>query len=68
MSAYLQYDFYAKDLGIVRILAYFSPSLNFHRDQGLQYGISLDNEAPQIISINGEDSLKKIWVMSQFEF
>jgi hypothetical protein len=44
--------------------AYFSPTLNFHNtEEGLQYAISVDDEAPQIVSINKEDknSITGIW-------
>jgi len=55
-SAHLQYDIYTDSRDSVKINAYFSPSLNFHNtDEGLQYAISIDDEAPQIISINKED-------------
>jgi len=40
---------------------YFSPSLNFHNDEGLKYAVSIDNEKPQIISINKEDNNVTIW-------
>ncbi|MDT4870943.1 hypothetical protein FQZ97_1060460 [compost metagenome] len=46
------------------ITAYFSPSLNFHfTGEGLQYAVSVDDEAPQIISLNKEDkdSISGIW-------
>jgi hypothetical protein len=40
----------------LKINAYFSPSLNYYNtDEGLQYAISIDDETPQIISINKED-------------
>jgi hypothetical protein len=36
--------------------------LNFHNEEtGLQYAISVDDEKPQIISINKDDNNKKIW-------
>jgi hypothetical protein len=55
-SAHLQYDIYTDSRDSLKINAYFSPSLNFHNtDEGLQYAISIDDEAPQIISINKED-------------
>lgn len=61
-SPQLQYEIYSYDSGLIKINAYFSPTLNFHNEpQGLQYAISIDNERPQIISINKEDNDKKIW-------
>ena len=56
-SPHVQYEFYTYDSSMeFTIQAYFSPTLNFHNtEQGLQYAISVDNEKPQIISINKED-------------
>jgi hypothetical protein len=40
----------------VKLNAYFSPTLNFYNtEKGLQYAVSIDDEAPQIMSINSED-------------
>lgn len=61
-NPYLQYDMYVYDTGTVKINAYFSPTLNFENDSlGLQYAISIDNEEPQIISINKDDKNERIW-------
>jgi Glycosyl hydrolase family 115/Gylcosyl hydrolase family 115 C-terminal domain len=60
-SPCLQYEIYSYDSGSFQIAAYFSPSLNFLHDEGLQYGISVDNEPPQIISINQDDNDKSVW-------
>jgi hypothetical protein len=60
-SSVLQYEFYSYDSGKLQLDAYFSPSLNFHNDEGLQYGVSIDDEKPQIISINKDDNNRKIW-------
>jgi hypothetical protein len=63
-SPHLQYDFYSYSEGEFEITAYFSPSLNFHfTEDGLQYAISVDDEEPQIISLNKEDkdSISGIW-------
>jgi len=38
--------------GEVTVKAYLSPTLNFHNNQGLRYGISFDNEPPQIINMH----------------
>lgn len=55
-SPYLAYEVYVYDTGKVKLDAYFSPTLNLHNTpEGLQYAISIDNELPQIISINKED-------------
>lgn len=63
-APHLQYDFYTYSEGEFEITAYFSPSLNFHfTADGLQYAISVDDEEPQIISLNKEDkdSISGIW-------
>lgn len=58
----LEYEFYTYDTGDVKLQAYFSPTLNFHNDStGLEYAISIDNEKPQIVSINKEDNNDRIW-------
>ncbi len=58
----LQYDFYTYDSGKFKVDAYFSPTLNFHNlPDGLQFAISIDNETPQIISLNKETNDNKIW-------
>ncbi len=61
LSPCLQYKIYVYDSGSFNINAYFSPTLNFHNDEGLQYGIAVDDEAPQIISIDKEDTNKRVW-------
>ncbi|MGZ3881312.1 MAG: glycosyl hydrolase 115 family protein, partial [Flavisolibacter sp.] len=40
-----------------KLLTYFSPTLNFQNSpNGLQFGVSVDDETPQIISLNKEDN------------
>jgi Glycosyl hydrolase family 115/Gylcosyl hydrolase family 115 C-terminal domain len=63
-TPHLQYEIYTFSKDSVHINTYFSPSLNyFNTTEGLQYAISIDDEAPQIISINKEDknSITGIW-------
>jgi hypothetical protein len=56
ISAHLEYEVYTYSKDSLRINAYFSPTLNYYNtDEGLQYAISIDDEAPQMISINKED-------------
>lgn len=56
ISAHLEYEFYTYSNGEFEINAFFSPTLNFHNaENGLQYAISVDDEKPQVISINSED-------------
>ncbi len=55
-APHIEYEFYTYSKDSLKLLAYFSPTLNFHNtEQGLQYAVSINNEAPQIISINKED-------------
>jgi hypothetical protein len=61
-SSHLEYTIYTYDSGNIKLNAYLSPTLNFHSDSaGLKYGISIDNETPQIISINKDDNNTRIW-------
>ena len=61
-NAYLQFEIYVYDTGTVKLNAYFSPTLNFENDSlGLQYAISIDDEKPQIVSINKDDTNGRIW-------
>ncbi|MGZ3845249.1 MAG: glycosyl hydrolase 115 family protein [Flavisolibacter sp.] len=56
-SPRLEYDFYCTSKDSVKLLTYFSPTLNFQNSpNGLQFGLSIDNETPQIISLNKEDN------------
>jgi len=55
-SAHLEYEIYTDSRDSLKINAYFSPTLNYYNtEDGLQYAISMDDEAPQKISINKED-------------
>lgn len=60
-SPHLEYDIYLMEGDSFRVMAYFSPTLNFHNNEGLQYAVSIDNEAPQIISINKDDNNVRLW-------
>jgi hypothetical protein len=61
-NAYLQFEIYVYDTGTVKLNAYFSPTLNFENDSlGLQYAISINNEKPQIVSINKDDINGRMW-------
>ena len=55
-SPHIEYEFYNLWEREFKLNAYFSPTLNFHNTEtGLQYAISIDDEIPQIVSINSED-------------
>ncbi len=58
-----EYEFYTLSKGSFRVLAYFSPTLNFqHAREGLQFAISIDDEQPQVISLNKNDNDVKVWM------
>ena len=44
-----------------RFLWHFSPTLNFHNNGGLQFAVSIDDEKPQIITLNKADNIVKTW-------
>ncbi len=55
-SPHVEYTIFTSSSDSFQLMAYFSPSLNYHNDpEGLQYAISIDDEKPQIVSINKED-------------
>lgn len=60
-SPHLEYEIYTYDSGSVKLQAYLSPTLNFHNDDGLKYGISIDNEEPKIVTINKDDNNTRTW-------
>jgi hypothetical protein len=56
-SPHLQYEIYTTSKDSLKLLTYFSPTLNFYKQpNGLQFAVSIDNEAPQIVSLNKEDN------------
>jgi hypothetical protein len=64
-SPHLQFEVYSYSKDTAKLRLYFSPSLNFHAsEKGLQFAVSIDNEEPQIISLNKEDntSMWNQWV------
>ncbi len=60
-APHTDYRFFTYDSGKLNVDAYFSPTLNFRHDGGLQYAIAIDDENPEIITINKEDDNKTIW-------
>ncbi len=61
-SPQLQYEFYTYSKGVVKLNLYFSPTLNFHNNpEGLQYAVAIDDEQPQMISINKDVNNQKTW-------
>ncbi|MEO6721519.1 MAG: hypothetical protein ABIN67_14215 [Ferruginibacter sp.] len=61
-SAHLQYEIYVYDSGSLKLQTYLSRTLNFHNTTTrLRYAISIDNDQPQIVSINKEDNNIRTW-------
>jgi len=63
-TAHVEYEIYTYSTGEFKVNAYFSPTLNFYNTaEGLQYAVSVDDESPQVLSINNEDktSSSGIW-------
>jgi len=55
-SPHLEYEFNSTDTGMVNISTYLSPTIDFTNSNGLHYAISIDNEQPQLININADQS------------
>jgi hypothetical protein len=61
-SPHLEYQFYTYSKDSLKLLTYFSPTLNFHNSpNGLQFAVSIDDEQPQTISLNKEDNNVREW-------
>ena len=59
-SPHLEYKVNMIDTGWINVKAYISPTLDFTNSTGLHFAISIDNEKPQIININADES-NKAW-------
>ena len=58
-SPQLEYRLFMFDSGAVAVRAYLSPTLNFTgASTGLRYAVSFDDEAPQVVNIVADTSLK----------
>ncbi|TDP02264.1 glycosyl hydrolase 115 family protein [Flavobacterium sp. 245] len=62
-SPRLEYNVHFFSKGNVKVKAYFSPTINFKTGDGLKYGIAFDDEKPQIINFNSDNS-EKAWAES----
>lgn len=51
-TPYLEYKIFLLDSGVYNLEAWFSPTLNFQKDDGLVYALSIDNEAPQMMNLH----------------
>ncbi len=60
-SPHLAYETFMRDSGAVKVHLYFSPTLNFSgRAAGMRYGVSFDDEPPQIVNI-ATDTTTQAW-------
>lgn len=59
-APYLEYDFTVFEDGDLNVATYLSPTLNYKKNEGLKYAISIDDEAPQIINMH-EGEVKPDW-------
>ncbi len=62
-SPRLQYDLYLSDSGVVNVQVYCSPTLDFSGTGRLRYGISFDEEAPQIVNLAADPTMRS-WEQS----
>jgi hypothetical protein len=60
-SPRLEYSVYLSDTGAVHVKAYFSPTLDFTGTGQLRYGISIDDETPQLLNIVEGISARGVW-------
>ncbi len=51
-SPRVEYEFTTFSSGIVKVLAYLSPTQDFKKQSGLKYAVAIDNEEPQIVNMN----------------
>ncbi|MBS1664142.1 MAG: glycosyl hydrolase 115 family protein [Bacteroidetes bacterium] len=60
-NIYTAYTFYTYDTGAMKLYASFSPTLNFPHGPGLQCAVSIDDQQPQILTLNQEDENVRTW-------
>ncbi|PJJ75639.1 glycosyl hydrolase family 115 (putative glucuronidase) [Thermoflavifilum aggregans] len=53
--AHLEYNMLLFDTGKAKVTVYLSPTLPFHK-KGLRYAIAFDDDTPQIVNMNADDS------------
>lgn len=51
-APYLDYNIFLFDTGVYKLEAWFSPTLNFQKDEGLIYAFSIDGGSPQIMNLH----------------
>ncbi|HBU78483.1 MAG TPA: hypothetical protein DEF18_10300 [Muricauda sp.] len=53
---YLEYEIYLLDSGTYNLTTYFSPTLNFQKDEGLIYAVSIDGDTPKMMNLHKDAS------------
>ncbi len=56
-SPRLEYNIYFTDTGKAKVNTYFSPTLNFTGGSGFLFGISIDDEMPQIVNFHENETV-----------
>lgn len=51
-SPRLEYDFWVKEAGKIKVHHYLSPTQDFRKSDGLHFAVSIDQEAPLVINMN----------------
>lgn len=62
-SPHLEYKVYFTSTGNIKLAVYISPTIDFTNTTGLKYAISVDDEQPQIINLQADNS-NKAWERS----
>lgn len=66
-SPHVEYDFYTKSKDSFTVQLYFSPLWNFNSTpEGTQFAISIDDEAPRVISLNGDNKASESGINYQW--
>jgi hypothetical protein len=64
-SPYLEYKVFLLESGTYNLEAWFSPTLNFQKDEGLIYAFSIDDGEPQIMNLH-EDAKGADWTYPEW--
>jgi hypothetical protein len=62
-NPYLAYTIYCTDTGLVKVMAYCSPTLPFNESNGLRYAVAIDDETPQVMNLHANEN-DRIWGQS----
>lgn len=55
-TSVIEYDFYLKKDGEIKVQTYFSPTLNFIGKEGLKFFVKIDDEEPVIVNVHADES------------